>query len=352
MNIQKYSMATLLFIAGVFILYVGKSLLMPLVLAVIAWFIIKEILFILNKIQLKGISMPLMVQKIVASILVIGSFFVLSTILMSNADDLQAKIPEYQANLNEFVHNAHLPISLDYKVWLAKFTEQFDLSSILKAAVSSVSSLFSNAVLILLYLLFILIEAGSFKEKIAKLYPVKKDKDNIDSILSAINKSMSSYISLKTLTSAMTGFLSFIVLEIVGVDFAFFWAYLIFLLNFVPTIGSMIATIFPVLLAFLQFGTWVQPAVVLASVGGIQVLVGNILEPRLMGNSLNVSPLVVLISLAFWGWLWGIIGMIISVPITIMIIIVCAQFTELRWIGIILSSNGDLPKIMSEEDEI
>lgn len=351
MNIQKYTFATLIFITIVFILYVGKSLLMPLVLAIIAWFIIKEILYLLNKIQIKGKSMPSFFQKMLAFILVIGSFFVFSSILMSSADSLQTKIPEYQNNLNVFIKNAHLPISVDYKVWLEKIAQQFDLSSILKIAVNSVSAIFSKAILILLYLLFILIEAGSFKEKIAKLYPIKKDKENIDSILTTINKSMSSYIGLKTLTSFLTGFLSYIVLEIVGVDFAFFWAYLIFILNFIPTIGSMIATIFPVLLAFLQFGTWVQPTIVLAAVGGIQVLVGNILEPRLMGNSLNVSPLVVLISLAFWSWLWGIIGMIISVPITIMIIIVSTQFENLRWIGIILSSNGVLPKV-NNTDEI
>ncbi len=350
MNIQKYTYATLIFIAGVFILYMGKTILMPLVLAFIAWFIIKEILFVLNKIQIKGKSMPLFIQKLLASVLVVGTFVVFSSILMSSADGLQAKIPEYQENLNTFIKNAHLPISLDYKVWLEKIAEQFDLSNTLKVAVSSVSSIFSNAILILLYLLFILIEAGSFKDKIAKIYPIKKDKDNVDAILEAINKSMSSYISLKTLTSATTGFLSYVVLEIVGVDFAFFWAYLIFLLNFVPTIGSMIATVFPVLLAFLQFGTWVQPAIVLAAVGGIQVLVGNILEPKLMGNSLNVSPLVVLISLAFWGWLWGVVGMIISVPITIMIIIVCTQFKDLRWIGVILSSNGSLPKVNNKDE--
>ena len=83
----------------------------------------------------------------------------------------------------------------------------------------------------------------------------------------------------------------------------------------------------------------------LVAVGAIQVLVGNFLEPKLMGNSLNVSPLVVLISLAFWGWLWGVVGMIISVPITIMIIIVCTQFKDLRWIAILLSSDGELPKL-------
>jgi len=345
MNIQKYTYATIVFIAGVFILYIGKSILMPLVLATICWFIIKEILFILNKIQIKGKTIPLFLQNCLAFLVVIGTFFIVGSVLMNNAENLQDNIPTYQENLSDFIEKSPLPIRLDSNAWMENLLQQFDLSNILKETVSSVSALFSNAILIVLYLLFILLESGSFKNKIAKIYPNKEENDSVDAILNAINNSMGSYLSLKTLTSFTTGFLSFIVLEIVGVDFAFFWAFLIFLLNFIPTIGSMIATLFPVLLALLQFGTWVQPVIVLSAVGGIQVLVGNIIEPRLMGNSLNVSPLVVLISLAFWGWLWGVIGMIISVPITIMIIIICAQFEDLKWIGILLSSNGELPEV-------
>ncbi len=318
---------------------------MPLTLAFIAWFVIKELLMYLDRVHIKNYKIPAVVQNVLTFIIVFGAFYLFSNILVSSAENIQDKIPEYQANLNTMINEFHLPIDLDYKTWLSKFTDQFDLSSLLGVAVSSVSSIFSNTVLILLYLVFILIESSSFKNKLEKLYPNKANKEHIDSVIESINESMSSYISLKMLTSFLTGFLSYIVLSIVGVDFAIFWAYLIFLLNFIPTIGSMIATIFPVLVALMQFGTLLQPGIVLVAVGAIQVLVGNFLEPKLMGNSLNVSPLVVLISLAFWGWLWGVVGMIISVPITIMIIIVCTQFKDLRWIAILLSSDGELPKL-------
>lgn len=318
---------------------------MPLTLAIIGWYIIKELIHYINKLELKGRKIPVFVQNLMAFALVIGAFVGFSGILINSADAIQAKIPEYQQNLNTLIKEIELPLQLDFKGLYQQVSGQFDISSLLGLAVSSVSSIFSNAVLILLYLLFILIESSSFKEKLVKLYPKQDEIENIDSIISSINSSISSYISLKTLMSFLTGFLSFIVLSIIGVDFAIFWAYLIFLLNYIPTIGSLIATIFPVLIAFVQFGTWIQPSIVLVAVAGIQLLVGNILEPKLMGNSLNVSPLVVLISLAFWGWLWGVVGMIICVPITISLIIVCAQFKELRWIAILLSSNGDLPEL-------
>ena len=124
--------------------------------------------------------------------------------------------------------------------------------------------------------------------------------------------------------------------------FAFFWAFLIFILNYIPTIGYLIATLFPALISLLQFGTFINPMIVLVAIGSIQFLVGNVIEPKLMGNSLNVSPLVVLISLAFWGTIWGVTGMILSVTITIMIIISCSQFKSTKWIAILLSENGNI----------
>lgn len=352
MSIEKYAYGLIIFIASIFILYIGKSLLMPLTLAIIAWYIIKELVFYINKIELKGRKIPVYIQHMIAFILVIAAFVGFSGILVSSAEAIQGKIPEYQHNLNILIKEIQWPFIFDFNGLIAQMSSQFNISSILGLAVSSVSSVFSNALLILLYLLFILIESSSFKEKLVKLYANSQDKEDVDSIISSINKSMSSYITLKTVTSLLTAFLSYIILRMVGVDFAIFWAYLIFLLNYIPTIGSLIATVFPVMIAFFQFGTWIQPSIVLVAVAGIQILVGNILEPKLMGNSLNVSPLVVLLSLAFWGWLWGVVGMIICVPIAITLIIVCAQFKELRWIAILLSSRGDLPAIKRESSEV
>lgn len=127
--------------------------------------------------------------------------------------------------------------------------------------------------------------------------------------------------------------------------FAFFWAFLIFLLNFIPNIGSLIATLFPALIAGLQFGDLEQPLLVLVSVGAIQLLVGNFLEPRLMGDSLNISSLVVILGLAFGGDLWGIVGMFLSVPIMVMIVIILSQFQSTRGVAILLSDKGDVDQI-------
>lgn len=144
------------------------------------------------------------------------------------------------------------------------------------------------------------------------------------------------------MVSLITGTLSFIALTILGIDFAFFWAFIIFLLNYIPTIGSLIATLFPAMAAILQMGELTPFLWVLLSVGSIQVIMGNVVEPKLMGSNLNISVLVVVLALIFWGSIWGIIGMILCIPITVIMIKVFSLFDKTRSIAILLSGNGEI----------
>ena len=150
------------------------------------------------------------------------------------------------------------------------------------------------------------------------------------------------YIGIKTFNSALTGLLSYAVLTYARLDFASFWGVIIFVLNFIPTVGSLIATALPAMLAMLQFGF--DPInkflTVLIGVGVIQFSIGNVLEPKLMGGSLNLSPLVILFSLALWGSLWGIPGMLLCVPFTVIATIVAKEIPEARPLAIVLSGDG------------
>jgi predicted PurR-regulated permease PerM len=170
----------------------------------------------------------------------------------------------------------------------------------------------------------------------------EEKKLELKETLAQIDHSISKYISLKTLVSLITGFASYIVLKLIGLDAPIFWAFLIFLLNYIPTIGSLIGTLFPVAMAFLQFEDPTNAFIVLIAVGSIQVIVGNIVEPKIMGNSLNVSSLVVILSLSFWGAIWGITGMVLSVPITVILVILFGQFKSTRSVAILLSDKGQI----------
>jgi len=229
---------------------------------------------------------------------------------------------------------------VDVVDWIKENLNNFDFTGILQNMLNAVYELFADAFLVILYVAFLIIEEAALPAKLKAMFPGNEQFSKINDLLKKLNNSINNYIWLKTVVSIITGVLSYVALLIIGVDSAFFWAFLIFLLNYIPTIGSLIATIFPALMSLLQTGSFTPFILVLICVGVIQLIVGNIIEPRMMGNSLNISSLVVLIALAFWGSIWGVVGMILSVPVTVMLIILFAQFPKTKDIAIILSGNG------------
>ncbi|MFZ0390139.1 MAG: AI-2E family transporter, partial [Calditrichia bacterium] len=161
----------------------------------------------------------------------------------------------------------------------------------------------------------------------------------IAAVLKNINRQIQKYLITKTLISLTTGILFGVALTLFDVEFALIWGLLAFLLNFIPNIGSIIATVLPLSIAFIQdtnFGHLFWIALVLI---GIQIVVGNLLDPRIVGRSLNLSPLVVLFSLMFWGWIWGIVGMFLAVPISVIIKIIFENIESLRFISVLMSTR-------------
>ena len=160
------------------------------------------------------------------------------------------------------------------------------------------------------------------------------------------------YVAVKAFVSILTAVLSYIVLIIVGVDFAFLWSLLIFALNFIPYIGSIIATLLPAAFSILQFGSLWPGFWVFVSIIVIQNIIGNYVEPKVMGKSLNISPLVVIITLAFWGYVWDLLGMLIAVPITSILLITLAQFPATHSIAILMTENGDIESLQNRNNEL
>ncbi|MBN2802931.1 MAG: AI-2E family transporter [Deltaproteobacteria bacterium] len=323
----------------VLILVFGKDLFIPFILALLFWFLIKTVRNSILKIRF--------FKKIPRAFLTAGSTLILFLLiaviirlLTSNIQELSKSLPLYDKNVTSIMSLINSKFDIEITDYLTAATNNFNYTSILKGVFNSLSSIFGNAFMIVIYTLFLIIEESVFMKKISFIYPDESDYNKVNSILTRIDDSISRYITLKTAVSALTGILSYIVLLIIGVDAPLFWAFLIFLMNYIPTIGSLIATIFPAIFATLQFGTLAPFFWVLGGVGAIQVVVGNIIEPKVMGNSLNVSSLVVIITLSLWGSIWGITGMILSVPITVMMVIILSEFKSTKKIAIILSEKG------------
>jgi len=340
MSISKIAYTLISFLAAIIILSYGKNLIMPFILALFIWLLIKEIKKAMNKIGFVRRKFPSWLLSVIASVFMFLVLGFVTELLVYNIKALSHSSASYAANLDKMANMINDTFDINLRSLLGDYATDLDFAFILSTVVNSLTDILGNAFLIALYVLFLLIEESIFSAKLKAIFPESDRFERVDGIVRKIENAVTDYIGLKTLVSLITGVLSYIVLLILGIDSPVFWAFLIFLLNFIPTIGSLIATLFPAIYALLQFGELTPFVLVLVLVGLVQIIVGNILEPKIMGKALNISSLVAILSLSFWGWLWGITGMLISIPITVMIVIVFAQFPGTRPIAILLSGKG------------
>lgn len=337
---QRIAAYFIIIISIVTVLVIGKSLIIPFILGLLVWFLIVEFRDILVKIPGIGRKIPLWIWSIISSLFLFSLFGIAINVLVDNIAQLGKQIPMYESNLKAINSSIHESFGVNIFDRVQNYAGEFKLSKILSPILNSLSELFANGFMIILYVLFLFLEETVFRNKLKKIFKSNDQFDEAVTILEKINTSTSSYITLKTIISLITGVASYFALMFIGVDTPIFWAFLIFLMNYIPTIGSLIGTLFPAFIALLQFGDILHFALVLSIVGFIQVIVGNFVEPKIMGNSLNLSPLVVILSLSFWGAVWGITGMVLSVPITVILVILFAQFHTTKPIATLLSEKG------------
>jgi predicted PurR-regulated permease PerM len=203
----------------------------------------------------------------------------------------------------------------------------------------------SNVVLIFFYVIFILIEWNHVNGKLNKALRGKNHYANTVKTITQVQNEIKWYFFYKTLMSLATWILSYTVMMVFGLDYGSFWALLIFMLNFIPNIGSIIWVAFPVLLSIVQFTNPVQMIAMWTLLISVQMLIWNFVEPRYMSSRLNLSPLLIILCLTFWGALWGIAGMLLSVPIMVVLNIILCRFKSTRGIAIMLSEKWDINNI-------
>ena len=244
----------------------------------------------------------------------------------------EEKFSQYWSSINIWLNNTGL---IDEDFGLEKHISPASIMSLTGDLFKGVGNLLSNSVLILLVVIFMLIESTLIAKKMNVIKPESLERG--DEILNKLIK----YTVTKTLTSLATGICVAISLWIIGVDFPILWGVLAFLLNFIPNIGSTIAAIPAVMLSLVQLG--LPSAIVTTAVYvAINGVIGNFIEPRIMGRSLGLSPLVVLISLIFWGWALGPVGMLLAIPLTILLKIIFDNREETKYFGLILGDESSL----------
>lgn len=333
----RYVLTTVALIITVFLLVVGKPILLPLVLALVVWYFIISLAKVFEKYKVpRFLTTPLSV---------VTCFFIayLVYILISRSiNDLFLVAPDYQNKFESLLSQFFTWSGIEATALSQNMTEYINFGALIRKGTEILTMIASNTMMILIYLLFIFLEYKGFNKKLASFLADKDDYDKTHNTLDKISNDINVYIKVKTLSSLLTGVLSYIVLIAFGVDFAEFWAFALFILNYIPTIGSFIGVFFPALLALIQFPSFFPPVMILILLTLIQVVTSNFMEPRMMGRSLNISPLVIILSLALWGAIWGIVGMILCVPITVIINIILARFKKTRPVAILLSEKGEI----------
>jgi predicted PurR-regulated permease PerM len=275
---------------------------------------------------------------IILLVLMVGGAIIV-LIIGSSLTSFSEKLPAYQgmftaklSSLIIWLQEHRLAISDDL---VKEYINPGAVMQMVAQLMTGLSGVLTNAVMILIAVLFILIEATAFPLKIRKAVSQSDEVlDGVDDMISTINN----YLAIKTLFSLLTGIFIALLLWLLGVDFPLLWGLLAFMLNFIPNIGSIIAAIPPILLALIQLGWW-HAAIATVGFLAINFIFSNIFEPRMMGRRLGLSMLVIFVSLIFWGWVLGPVGMFLSVPLTMVFKLAMEHNDQTRWISILIGSS-------------
>ena len=290
-------------------------------------------------------KIPRAIAIIAVIIFIFSLFIVLGGIIGSSVNDFREALPVYEAQLSNdidwlitWMENKNISVSM------TEVREYFDPSKVMALVTTTLagfSSVLGNVFLLLLTVVFMLAEGPGFAKK---LHVAFDDSLRAEKRLDHFIKIVNQYMAIKTIISLATGLIIGFFLWLLGVDFFVLWALLAFLLNYIPNIGSIIAAVPAVILTFLQFGI-VHAGMVVGLFVGVNMVMGNVIEPRFMGRSLGLSTLVVFLSLIFWGWLLGMVGMLLSVPLTMIFKIALENSEEGRWFAILLSSDEEIEQL-------
>jgi predicted PurR-regulated permease PerM len=320
-------------------LYVGKPLLVPLAIAIGVWYLINAGAAGLGEIPVVG-RIPHWIRQILAAIALLGVVQAVIALISSNVSAMADAVPVYEQNLVALADRLSTAWGIPIVDTVEDFFRDFDFTPWVRSLASALGDFVGSAGLVIVYVVFLLVEQTRVDAKLNALFPDEGRRVGVRIVLSKIQREIRTYVWVKTLMSVLTGLLSYGVLAYAGVDYAPFWAFIIFLLNYIPTIGSTLGVVFPALMTLVQFDTFTTFLLVTPVLATIQIVIGNVLEPPLMGRSLNISPLVVILSLVLWGTIWGMAGMFLCVPIMVSMLIVFAQFPETRSFAVVLSSTG------------
>ena len=332
------------------VLYFGREILATFAMAVFLFLIIEGFATAIDS-ATKTIN--LRIARLIAVLLVTGGFVGFIALMANGVGEFGRHAEDYETKINHLISDAYGVFGVSDSPTLTQLLFNERGEQLFATIANSVSGLSGDLMLILIYVAFLFSAQAGWAHKLDNIFPVPERREQVRNIGNDARIGIERYLWVQTLISALITLLSYASLLALGVQNALFLSALIFVLNYIPTVGSIAAALVPPLFALVQpdvpawvpgaapQDSYVYSAIVFGIVSFWQFSIGNFVQPRMMGDSLNLSALVVLLALAIWGVLWGIPGMFLSAPLTVLMMILFAQSDDTRWIAVLLSSDGN-----------
>ncbi|MBN2425671.1 MAG: AI-2E family transporter [Calditrichaceae bacterium] len=345
-NFISIALGIIVFVLFIWVLIIGRSIILPLMIALFFSFLLDPLVILLTKWKIPhglAVTLTLLISFVV--------LYLLGLLVYANVEMFVKEFPVYKQRMIETVvamdkglegllaRFPRLNITMPEKIDWSQYIQGMSIAQGVVSSVGTFVTFLSKTLLVIIFVAYMLIGKKNINQKIINAFPGHQGGRMLR-ILENITTQIQTYLGTKTLISFITGVLSIILFLIFGLDFAIFWGFIIFLFNFIPNIGSIIASILPVMFAFLQYGSITRSFWLLVFLVVVQFTIGNIVEPKLMGHSLNLSPMVVIIALIFWGYIWGVGGMILAVPILATLAIVSENFESIRFISVFIRGKS------------
>lgn len=275
-----------------------------------------------------------------ALILIVCAFLGSAYVIANGFAGFVAHGAQLHARINTLIARAAAVLHLKVTPTFDQLLSQLDQPAYLGSAAAVFQAMANATLFTLIYLGFLMASRVGFQRKAGALFRKAHVSEGARNIVERIRDGVESYVWIQMMSGLLIAAPAFVLMLGLGLQNAGFWAFIIFLSNFIPIIGGIISALGPPLFALIQFSGYWQAIVLIVFLPTILILVGNVIFPRLQAKSQNIDPIVIILSLAFWGALWGPSGAFLSTPLTVMIIAICAEFPGARWVAVLLSADG------------
>jgi len=346
MRLQTWLMGIIAFAIVLFLLVQAKFLLISLAIAIILFSLTADAINSISRLRIGSWRITNWVASVLAVMLIAGGLLTLSAVVLSQVNTVITTTLSYTEVAQLAIARLFRWMGEDVEASVLASVQTIEFSGYLRAAAGQAGNLMSGVVLVILFVGFLFAERVWFSTKLENLMGDQYQADRVRRIIGSIIRRVNHYLLVKTAVSAVTGALIFVVMRVFGLEFAAAMGILTFILNYIPNVGSIVATLAVTLVAYVQVQDPSIAVLVFVLAGMVQFILGSVIDPMLMGRALRLSSFGIIISLAFWGAVWGVPGMFLSVPIMVAAMIVCSYIPSLRPIAVLLSREG-LPE--SEE---